>query len=541
MPAAALFAAAFVLAPLLAAGQATQDDGLTPRERRGKDIYFGLTGPSSTITARVGNPPIELASSMVACANCHGSDGRGKPEGQVVPSNITWEALTKPYGVTHTGGRTHPPYTDRLLVRAIGLGIDPAGNRLQAAMPRFQMTHADADALTSYLKRLSADSPAGISDSAIRIGTIVPATGPLADAGRAVAAALRAYFDSLNAQGGIYGRTIELRVASLAAGAVGSPSTTASARDTNTRVDAFLHDAAPFALVGGLLPDADANAIGNTIAHTEARGIPLVGPLTTFPNTSSTSSSGRTTFYLLSGAEQQAGALLDFQRPSASAPSVSVVHSVQVVPADMAGRIRAHGEQRGWRIVGVDFDRSTARAIAHELKRSAATHAMLLMNGSDVLALATELAAIEWTPTLLVPGSLATNDLLLLPPTLIDRTFIALPSVPSDQTQAALEEYRALAAQHRLPADGVTWQLAAIGSAKVLMQGLKLAGRGVTRATLVSALEDLTDFDTGLMPRLRFGRGRRIGASGAYIVTLDPARKSFRQVTGWLPVSDAQN
>jgi ABC-type branched-subunit amino acid transport system substrate-binding protein len=527
--ASALFASAIALAPVVAAGGTAQDDGLTPRERRGKDIYFGLTAPSPTITARVGTPPIELASSVLACANCHGTDGRGKPEGQVVPSNITWEALTKPYGVTHAGGRRHPPYTERLLVRAIGLGIDPAGNRLQAAMPRFQMPRADADALTAYLKRLSTDAPPGISDSAIRIGTLVPATGPFADAGRAVAAALRAYFDSLNAQGGIYGRMLELRVASVDTGADGSP-----AGDTTTGVAAFLDDAAPFALVGSLLPDADAKAM----AQTEARGIPLVGPLMALPDTSSP---GRTTFYLLSGAEQQAGALLDFQRSRAAVPSVSMVYTAAVVPAAMVDRIRAQGEQRGWRIACVNLEGSTARAVARELKRSAVTHALLLASGPDVLALATELAAAEWTPTLLVPGSLATDDLLRLPSTLIDRTFIALPSVPSDLTPAALEEYRALAIQHRLPATAVTWHLAAIGSATVLAQGLKRAGRGVTRATLVSALEGLTDFDSGWMPRLRFGRGRHIGASGAYIVTLDPARTSFRQVTGWLPVSDAQN
>jgi ABC-type branched-subunit amino acid transport system substrate-binding protein len=514
-----------LLVILVSSRAASLDDDLTPQERRGKDIYFGLTGPSSAITARVGNPPIELTSSMIACANCHGSDGRGKPEGGVVPPDITWEALTKPYGVTRPDGRTHPPYTERLLVRAIGLGLDPAGNELQAVMPRFQMTHGDAAALTSYLKRLSTDHPSGIADEVIRIGTIVPATGPLADAGRAAASALTAYFDTLNAQGGLYGRKIDLRVASL--------------DGTDTRVEAFLRESAPFAMVGGLLPDAGAE----TIARTEAHDIPYVGPLTPFPNPSSVSPTSRHTFYLLSGAEQQACALLDFQRSSAgvSAPSVFIVHAAAVVPGDVVDRIGAHAEQRGWRVASVSLDRATASEMANGVKRSGATHTLLLVDGPRALAIARELAAIDWTPAMLVPGSLATNDLLNLPAPLLDRTFIALPSVPSDQTQAALQEYRALAAQHHLPSTDVAWQLAAIGSAKVLAQGLMRAGRGVTRATLVSSLEALTDFDTGLMPRIRFGRGRRLGASGAYIVALDPALKSFKPVTGWLPVADPMN
>ena len=37
----------------------------------------------------------------MACANCHGFDGQGKPEGGITPSNLTWEVLSKPYGL-HT-------------------------------------------------------------------------------------------------------------------------------------------------------------------------------------------------------------------------------------------------------------------------------------------------------------------------------------------------------------------------------------------------------------------------------------------------------
>jgi ABC-type branched-subunit amino acid transport system substrate-binding protein len=154
-----------------------------------------------------------------------------------------------------------------------------------------------------------------------------------------------------------------------------------------------------------------------------------------------------------------------------------------------------------------------------------------------MVEIATELAAIEWNSALLVPGSLATNDLMRLPQVLMDRTFIALPSLPSDQTPAALEEYRKLADAYHLPSTYMAWQLAALGSAKVLTHALKRTGRGLTRSTFVAALEDLSDFDSGLMPRIRFGRGRHIGAPGAYIVALDPARKEFRQVTGWLRVN----
>ena len=507
--------------------QPAQSDGLTATERRGKEVYFGL---APTIKATVGTPPSDAPAMLLACANCHGSDARGKSEAAVVTSDITWEALTKPYGVTHPSGRTHPPYTERLLVRAISLGIDPAGNPLHPAMPRFQMSHEDIDALTQYLKRVARDVPPGISDEAIRLGTLLPVAGPLAKAAGAANAVLAAYFDALNADGGIYGRKLELSVAQI--GGIGS--------DTKTVVDAFLQSSAPFAMVGGLLAGSDNDAIGVT----EARSVPFVGPLTIFP---ALSDPGRSTFYLLSGVEQQARALVEYQQQHdcrrGTAQHITHIDSHPAFRGRSAGHpCRANPGlwvRAGWHVTTVNLDRTDLRTevVIEELKRSTATCVLPLTGGEHLVDIATGMAAIDWYPSLLVPGSLATNDLLRLPRSVMDRTLIALPSLPSDQTQTALEEYRRLADAYHLASTDMAWQLAALGSAKVLAEALKRAGRGLTRSTLVAALEDLDDFDSGLMPRIRFGRGRHIGAPGAYIVTRDPARREFRQLTGWLRVS----
>ena len=77
-----------------------------------------------------GNGGVEVSASVLPCRSCNGVDGRGKPEGGVTPSDLTWAALTKPYGVDHPSGRRHPPYTEALLKRAITMGLDSAGNEL---------------------------------------------------------------------------------------------------------------------------------------------------------------------------------------------------------------------------------------------------------------------------------------------------------------------------------------------------------------------------------------------------------------------------
>src|SRR4051794_31342997 len=99
---------------------ATAQTSLTTDQFRGKQIYTQGTSPSGKdVLAYVGESSIEVPGSAMTCSNCHGFDGRGKPESGVTPTNLAWESLTKPYGVTHADGRTHPPYTERALELAI--------------------------------------------------------------------------------------------------------------------------------------------------------------------------------------------------------------------------------------------------------------------------------------------------------------------------------------------------------------------------------------------------------------------------------------
>src|SRR4051812_24863800 len=198
----------FFLFPALL--QAAAPDGASIE--RGRRIYQEGTSPSGgEITAVMSDASVEVPASAVPCAGCHGRDGKGRPEGGVTPSDLTWTALTRPYGVTHPSGRRHPPYDARLLKRAIALGLDPAGNALHVAMPRFRMSLQDMDDLVAYLQQLGTGSDLGVSDTAVRIGVVLPPAGPLSGMGKAVRATLTARLDAVNRDGGIYGRRVEPR------------------------------------------------------------------------------------------------------------------------------------------------------------------------------------------------------------------------------------------------------------------------------------------------------------------------------------------
>ncbi|MGA7617364.1 MAG: cytochrome c [Thermoanaerobaculia bacterium] len=122
----------------------------------GERIYFTLTDERGERISFQGGPPW-LSMHGGSCADCHGSDGRGGKQvmmGTAVPADIRYSVLTAkehPAGGEHAD---HPPYTDRLIKRAITEGLDPAGGRLDQTMPRFTMPEQDLNDLVDYLKQL---------------------------------------------------------------------------------------------------------------------------------------------------------------------------------------------------------------------------------------------------------------------------------------------------------------------------------------------------------------------------------------------------
>jgi hypothetical protein len=179
---------------------------LTPEEQRGRQLYDrGTSATGAAVTASIG-PGTPVPGAVLPCSNCHGLDGLGRAEGGIVPANVTWDALTKPYGVTRADGRTRPPYTERLVKRAITMGLDPDGKPLHKAMPRYTLTLADASDLVAYLKALGRSTDPGLTATAVRIGVILPPEKE----GTIMREALSRHFAQVNRQGGIFGRTIEL-------------------------------------------------------------------------------------------------------------------------------------------------------------------------------------------------------------------------------------------------------------------------------------------------------------------------------------------
>src|SRR5271165_6366812 len=176
---------------------------------RGRQIYLYGTGYNRVaIEALAGEGSVKVPAAVLRCVNCHGPDGRGKPEGGVYPSNIRWTELSKPYAITTGSGRERPSYNESLVIRAITMGIDSGGNRLNVAMPKYELTREQADDLVAYLKALDNALDPGVTDGSIKIGVILPPEAIFGGMNRALRETLLAAFQKVNDEGGLYGRRI---------------------------------------------------------------------------------------------------------------------------------------------------------------------------------------------------------------------------------------------------------------------------------------------------------------------------------------------
>src|SRR5689334_13389697 len=516
-----------ILLLLFVFGPASAQTPLTPQESRGKEIYLlGTTKSGKDILAYIGESSLEVPGSSMACANCHGMTGQGKPEGGIDPSNITWEALTKPYGVTHSSGRKHPAYTARALELAITRGIDPAGNKLLNAMPRYQMAKEDLADLVVYLKRLGTDLDPGISENQISIGTTLPGIntsgdlGPLYEMGQAVKDVINAYFAEVNLQGGIYNRRLELKVSE----------TGNTAAATRANIEHLIKDEKVFAMTSVFLAGSEKELVP-VFAELE---VPVVGPMTLNPQLGTPLN--RQIFYLLSGSSGQAQALVSFlqKRGDFKDRGLAVMYYRGDLYASIVDGIRKQGERESLKTTVYEYTAGHLDAADYVKQMRPNEPAAVFFMGSlqELLAFMTEAAKVNWFPEILLPGGPSGGVIFEAPAGFEGKIFFAAPTSPEDMTVEGLNEFRVLAEKYKLPQKQLAAQITAYSSAKVLVEGLKRVGKEWSREKLIQTLDGFYEFPTGLTPPRTYGPNRRVGAMGAYVVTVDLKQKKITPASG---------
>lgn len=481
-------------------------DELLAAEARGKHIYtHGESLSSRIITASVALSEAPASASILPCVQCHGVDGRG-----INSPDINWDVLVAPDGHEHPP-RIHGAFDAPSLAKAIAGGVDPAGNDLEATMPRYTMSDADMADLIAYLKRVDTELDPGLSTTTIRIGTVLPAEGPLGIAGAAMRIVIEAYFDFVNVTGGVHGRKLELVV-----GEWGADDTPAfwPAQD-------LVSNEPLFALIACYLPGYDAEFS----ALVDEQQMPLIGPHTLM----GTRGSGRYEFFLQAGLAEQGEALVEAVLrwavvAQADPPRFGIVYPLMQGFDSLADAARARVARHGIEQVAMvpyeanNFDVSSAVAT---LRSGGAEAILFLGSAAEFVELGTKAGELDWKPTLLAPGIRAERGVLEMPKSFAGEIYLAYASLPADHTQGGTNLFEALHKDRGLNYRESVSQIAAFSAARVLVEALESAGPALSREKLIESLERMENFQPGLTAAVSFDPNRRMGPGGAHVVRVD--------------------
>lgn len=369
-----------------------------------------------------------------------------------------------------------------------------------------------------------AQAEVGVTPTSVRLGTSQSLTGPLAFEGTQQVAGIEAYFDAVNAQGGVNGRKIEWKCYD----------------------DAYKPQ----------------DAVANLKRLVEQDGIFAV------LNTQGTATSKAPIPYL---EEKKVPFLFPWQGDSGLAGKKLIFTSYPFY--DVQTRLIAHWlvEKKGMKRIGIIYqDDAYGQPFLETLKKELKsmnlelTAAESMKRGaSDAAVQVAKMAAANVDACLLalLPGQGAQvlkegikngwKAKLVGAGPLTDESFVALSGGagegvwgftpwpdPMHSPLPAMKKYRETLAKYKPKVTPNRHNLYGYVYAMLAVEGLKKAGKDLTREGLVKGLESVTNWDSGIVPPISFSATDHHAQANGMIVESRGDR--FVPVSGWLWIKDGK-
>jgi hypothetical protein len=537
----------------------------------GQRIYREGILPSGEPLRGVGEAEVTLAGEQAACVTCHRRSGYGSSEGPIEVRSISGPALfgdrvapiapgsvVAPVAAVDDAGlspaeaarararlllgvraaqfagtRQRPPYDDATLARAIREGIDVTGRRMNPSMPRYALEPAALEALTAYLKTLSARVSPGVTADMVHFATVIqPGTDP--GQRRALLEVLHAFVKDRNLglrdqvrreRGGSNRLGRKYRDWVLHAWDLNGPSDTWAAQ-----LEAHYRAQPVFALVSGL-----GNASWRPIHDFSERfEIPCIFPQTDVPVLAERDFY---TVYLSRGMTLEAQALTRFLLDTDERGPVIQVYRRSEASAAGADAFRAAWTARGGAApTDIVLDEDPGEAFWQQLARKAAGATLVLWLPSPDLEHAQALTGTgSQVKAVYLSSSLVAGPRSGLAADATGRVRLVYPQDPPALRDARLAVVKRWLRNNGIaPADEQV-QMNAYLAATVTGMLMTHSQDTYSREFLLERMEHRlgTALELSIYPHLSLGPGQRYASKGSYIVAVRGA--DDRQLT---PVSD---
>ena len=367
----------------------------------------------------------------------------------------------------------------------------------------------------------------GVTKNKIVVGMTSDFTGPASIIGNGLSQAIKLVFSKVNDEGGIYGRKLELITMD---DHFSVPRTVANYQKMVRGKQVML--------LAGVCGSINTMALSKLLKED---GVPLIGPVALA--TVIGDPPKRYIFPILTTWKNQAMVLVDYVMNDLK-PKGKVVFGVigedGETLRDGAAGIRQQVEKYGIlpeEVVVQGYDRyaSDLSGPVLKFKRAGVTHGLIVSTAKAAAAILMEMQKIQWDPyvfgldisaeriTLKLAGTAATYG---------KKYKVAKVKIDELGDVDGAKEYRALIAKYNPDLEPSPSGMHGLAVGKIIVEGLKRAGKNPTREKFVDALETFDNFDTGAVSPLTYGPGRRAGSDGAYILEAKEG-SNWNVLTGW--------
>lgn len=362
----------------------------------------------------------------------------------------------------------------------------------------------------------------GVGKDEIRIGYIGDLSGPVAAMGKGIMDGARTYFQYINDQGGIYGRKIEFICED---DQFQSPRAIQACKKLITREKVFCL----FMVMGS----TQINAMYPLL---EAQGIPLVA--------GATQSQGlvvppRKYLFLADTTYTEQGKLAVkwlVENQGVKNPKIACIYQDDEPGHDWLNGVQIGCKSYGFDLLklrykrgAVDFSSQVAKC-----KDAGITHILQWTLIRAPAIIFKEAQRLQYKPTVICAHpALHPNVLKLAGDSVNHLNGLYLATFmldPATETSPALEKFKELCAKYKFANARNTYALYGFSSAMILVEGLKRAGKDLTREGLVKALETFNEYSTGIIAPFTWGPDLR-GGSGAAVKIFEAKNGKWISIT----------
>lgn len=342
----------------------------------------------------------------------------------------------------------------------------------------------------------------GVTADTITLGQTTSLTGPVADLGQDIVKGTTVYFDALNANGGIHGRKIRLVTKDDAY----------NAARTAEIVKRFVADKATFAIFN---PLGTPNNMA-LLPLAQQAGMPVFAPYTGALVVRQADAVG--VFNVRASYADEAAKLVE-HLTTIGITKIAMAYQNNAFGKEVLETTVAVLAKRGIKLVAavsVESDASDADAASTTILAAGPDAIMLGIAGKPTIAVIKHVAQHRRGLPMYALSVLASAaNLKLLGPDGIGVTISQVVPFPTSQSIPIVREYRQAMAKAG-HADVSHSSLEGYINARIMAEGLRRAGRDLTRKGFIDAMDSMQRFDLGGF-EVSFGQG---AASGSHLVDL---------------------